>query len=93
MFCFLTEKFSVVDFEEGPQMVPSLWLSPDREFCFWPSWANTLDQVRYDKAIKKCPQPEEDWGREVVLRVRASGGMFWICSFFKSDQEPDALIH
>jgi len=66
--------FCVVDFDEGPQIIPSNWLSSDKKTALWPEWANVIDQVRFDRNVKRRPDPEEEWSRERVLRVRFHGG-------------------
>lgn len=62
-----------MDFKEGPQIIPDIWLTPDRKSCAWPTWAAECDQVTWDKRVREGHLPEKDWTEEPVLRERVSG--------------------
>jgi len=71
-------KYYVVDFEDGPTFVPGAWLTDDLALCAWPPWGKNVDQLAYDKRVKKLPSPEENWSECAVKRIRAKGGELYI---------------
>lgn len=61
-------RFSVVEFEDGLQLVPSNWLKGSSE-CFWPAHGNLK---KLDKNISQCEEPDDEiW--EIVKVVRIFG--------------------
>lgn len=61
-------RFSIIEFEDGLQLVPSNWLKGTSK-CFWPMHGNTK---RLHKSIIECEEPDdENW--EIVKVVRIFG--------------------
>lgn len=75
---FVTDKFYIVDFADGPSLVQGAWLSDDKKFCAWPPQADELYGLAYDKFLQKEEIfPEENWDIHDVLRIRYASGMFF----------------
>lgn len=72
---FCAGLYCVVDIEDGPQIISSNWLNDDKTAAYWPAWAtDKVDQVKFDKFVKKRPVPEQNWIFEKVLKIRSRGG-------------------
>ncbi|KAK3929625.1 Deoxyguanosinetriphosphate triphosphohydrolase-like protein [Frankliniella fusca] len=72
-------RYCLVDFEEGPQIIPETWLADDGKTCSWPSWGDDLltSQSTWDKAIRfNPPSPQSDWGEASIRRIRVRGSNF-----------------
>lgn len=52
--------YSVVEFEDGLQVIPNIWLSADFKYAFWPHYTNNK---RYEKA------PESTWLEHPIKRI------------------------
>lgn len=68
--------FTVVEFSDGLQIVPTIWLSTTKESCFWPSRFKT--QLRINRAILTSEMPKKkeecDWEQLPVKRIFGSAG-------------------
>jgi len=57
-------RFIVVLFEDGLQLIPSIWLSPDKKSCNWPPYIN---DIKIKKAINNEENPTKSWSLHKVL--------------------------
>lgn len=64
----MAEKYCIVEFEDGLQVIPNNWLSTDLKSAFWPHFTNNK---RYDKALME--EPESTWLKHPIIRMY---GMF-----------------
>lgn len=64
----------VVEFSDGLQIVPEVWLNTTKKTCIWPTHFKT--QLRINKAIitKEMPKGQCDWEELPVKRIFASAG-------------------
>ncbi|EFN65995.1 hypothetical protein EAG_13585, partial [Camponotus floridanus] len=58
--------YSVVEFEDGLQVIPNIWLSADFKYAFWPHYTNNK---RYEKAVKLMELPECTWLEHPIKRI------------------------
>ncbi|XP_063232477.1 uncharacterized protein LOC134536615 [Bacillus rossius redtenbacheri] len=58
-------KFHVVQFEDGLQVVPGIWLQ-EGELCYWP---DTESQTKLMKAICNAEPPSPEWLSLNILRI------------------------
>lgn len=58
--------YSVVEFEDGLQVIPNNWLSTDLKKAFWPRYINNK---RYDRAVKEMEEPESTWLEYPVQKI------------------------
>ncbi|KYN09078.1 hypothetical protein ALC57_18816 [Trachymyrmex cornetzi] len=59
-------RFSIVEFEDGLQLVPTKWLKGSSE-CFWPKHGNIK---RLHKNISECEDPDDvNWDIAKVVRI------------------------
>jgi hypothetical protein len=63
--------WSVVEFIDGIQLVPSNWINKNTGQCSWPTYAN---QTKTNRAIKEKEIPGENWPTHQVLRVFYNAG-------------------
>lgn len=69
--------YSIVEFEDGLQLIPNNWLREDLSKAFWPNFTNNK---RYDKAVKMMEEPECTWSEHPVRKIY---GTFCIFIFLK----------
>lgn len=72
----IRKKFSVVEFSDGMQIVPSCWINELRNDCIWPS--HIKSQYALDKVIAKTAVPQESttWDTCQIKRLFGSAGKF-----------------
>jgi len=58
-------RFSIIEFEDGLQLVPTNWLKGTSE-CFWPTHGNLK---RLHKNISECEEPDVNWDILKVVRI------------------------
>lgn len=58
--------YSVVEFEDGLQVIPNNWFSSDFKKAFWPCFTNNK---RYDIAVKQMEQPGYAWFKHPVQKI------------------------
>ncbi|XP_018398306.1 PREDICTED: uncharacterized protein LOC108776249 [Cyphomyrmex costatus] len=59
-------RFTIVLFEDGLQLVPSIWLAPNKKSCNWPPYTN---DTKIKKAISNEEIPTNTWSMHKVLRL------------------------
>lgn len=62
----MTDKYAIVQFEDGLQVIPTKWLNGDLTAAFWPNFTNNK---RYDKAVKLMEDPECTWMQHPVEKI------------------------
>lgn len=67
-------KFTIVEFSDGLQIIPSIWLNITKETCIWPSHFKT--QLRINRAIMTGEIPKEqcDWEELPVKKIFGTAG-------------------
>lgn len=72
----VNKKFMVVEFSDGLQIVPEVWLNITKKTCIWPSHFKT--QLRINKAIITKEMPKEQyegmWEELPIKRIFGSAG-------------------
>ena len=48
--------YTIVEFADGIEMEPTIWLSKDTKKCAWPPYKN---QIKINEAIAKIEDPEK----------------------------------
>lgn len=66
------KKFMIVEFSDGLQIVPEVWLNTTKKTCIWLSHFKT--QLRINKAIvtKEMPKEQCDWKELPIKRIFGS---------------------
>lgn len=66
--------YIIAEFNDGVQVIPSLWYNADRQSSFWPGHLKT--QLRINKAIisREIPKEESDWEILSVKRIFGTAG-------------------
>lgn len=74
----IQKKYSIVEFPDGIQIVPSCWINSDGNNCIWPSYMKS--QYALDKLLIKAMIPSETtkWDTCKIKRIFGSAGEF-IC--------------
>lgn len=72
--------YSVIwlDGEEKPRLVASKWIVENKDkqiFCFLPS---VEDKIRYNTAVFKLNEIEEQWNSSLVKEIKYQTGIFII---------------
>lgn len=68
-------KFLVLDFDDGPQVVPRIWISDSGKSVFWP---NITNMTAYYKAVESEIEPTSKW-TEIDFISEISSASKWIC--------------
>lgn len=55
----MSKSWCVVEFSDGIQIVPHLWITGDK--CYWPTYNGTNAQILFNKAVLEYLTPENDW--------------------------------
>lgn len=68
------KKFSVVEFPDGLQIVPSCWIDKDKNECIWPGYIKS--QYTLDRLLTKAIVPDETvkWDICRIKRIFGSAG-------------------
>lgn len=73
------EKYVVVEFEDGIQIIPRTWLNNDCTKAKWPDCYVTY--TRYDKAVRLMEEPQATWKEHTVVKI------FTSCSNYAQAQQ------
>lgn len=77
------KKYTVVEFEDGVALVPSLWLIEDGEKCRWPMYGDNA--MKFNFAVGSCEvPPAEDgslWTTLSVWQIICTASKFTIFPF------------
>jgi len=65
----MEELYSIVEFEDGLQMIPTSWLIKDKNAVCWPQFTS---HVRFAKVMQKNILPEDNWPMYNVKRILAT---------------------
>lgn len=60
------DRFHLVEFEDGMQVVPDNWIQEDTNKCWYPNCKTDKD---INKAIKKRFIPQDDWLSYPIKRL------------------------
>ncbi|XP_025266538.1 uncharacterized protein LOC105249811 isoform X2 [Camponotus floridanus] len=67
------EEYSIVEFEDGLQMIPTSWLIKDKNAAYWPQFTS---HVRFIKAVQKNILPDDNWPMYNVKRILATSNTY-----------------
>ena len=72
----MLKKFSIVEFADGMQIIPSSWMDADRQRSIWPSHIKNLYTL--NRTIMKgiVPVDHDEWEKCDIVRWFASAGIF-----------------
>jgi len=60
------KKYSVVEFEDGVQVIAHNWFTVDLKKTFWPHYTTN---GRYDIAVKHMEPPKSTWLQHPVKKI------------------------
>lgn len=81
IICFsMGNKYLIVEFEDGVQIIPSNWADANQVQAFWPHFKS---HIKYNMAVRNLLQPGADWQKCDILRVLYSTGVYIIRSLKK----------
>ncbi|KYN16064.1 hypothetical protein ALC57_11689, partial [Trachymyrmex cornetzi] len=60
------DKYSIVKFNDGLEMIPSSWITEDKEYAFWPTFSSN---VKFRKAVQKCVSKMENWPLHKIKKM------------------------
>lgn len=60
------QRFAIVEFEDGLQLVPSAWMSDNEKECFWPPHTS-LSKI--NRAISNCEVVSDNWQTLKIIRI------------------------
>lgn len=66
----MNRKYCVVEFDDGLQLIPTLWINSNNE-AFWPNFKTTN---KYNAAVKSIMPPSADWQKCQILKILYSTG-------------------
>lgn len=58
--------FSIAEFDDGLQLVPTTWLTNKNTLCKWPLH---LKQSKLNKAIEAREKPKENWIECKIVKI------------------------
>ncbi|XP_036140349.1 uncharacterized protein LOC118644825 [Monomorium pharaonis] len=64
------KKYVIVEFKNGLQIIPMIWLTSDLKRAKWPK--NYITNKRYDKAVKNMEKPESTWEEYPIMKIFTS---------------------
>lgn len=67
----MEEIYSIVEFDDGLQMIPTSWLIKDKNTAYWPQFTS---HVRFAKAVQKNILPDDNWSTYNVKRILTTSG-------------------
>lgn len=62
------EKYYIIEFEDGMQLIPYNWLNTSKSKAYWPNFTNML---KYEKAVRNMEPVGKDW-KLYVQRILGS---------------------
>lgn len=60
----MNDKYYIVEFKDGVQLVPAKWLDKSEKYCSFPFY----DKLRYDQAVKYNEDADHRWRKYKVIR-------------------------
>lgn len=63
------KRYSIVEFEDGLQLIPNNWFHEDRSKAYWPYFTSNM---RYEKAVQRMEEPELTWSKYPIVKILAS---------------------
>ena len=66
-------KFLVIDFTDGPQVIPRLWMTPSKKHVRWPEVRNMQTFYKIAKLEKK---PDSSWKKELIVKEICDASKF-----------------
>lgn len=64
------KKFVVVEFKDGLQIIPTIWLTSDLKRAKWPNCYTTYN--RYDRAVRYMEEPQSTWEEHPIIKIFAT---------------------
>ncbi|KYN02501.1 hypothetical protein ALC62_06676 [Cyphomyrmex costatus] len=64
------DKYVIVEFKNGLQIIPITWLTTDLNRAKWPN--SYITNKRYDKAVRYMEEPESTWEEYPVIKIYAT---------------------
>lgn len=65
----MEDLYSIVEFEDGLQMIPTSWLIKDKNAAHWPQMTS---HTRFIKAVQNRISPEDYWPIYNIKRTLAT---------------------
>ena len=65
------ENYVIVEFDDGIQIIPNLWINSDASKARWPTFTS---QKRYDKAVRLMEDCQDFWLEVPIKRILGSTG-------------------
>lgn len=66
---FPMERYTIVEFVDGLQMIPSSWITEDKKHAYWPTFTSN---ERFSKAVQKCVSKLDSWPLYDIKRILAT---------------------
>ncbi|XP_063234240.1 uncharacterized protein LOC134537581 isoform X4 [Bacillus rossius redtenbacheri] len=67
------EPYSIVEFSDGQQILPSKWITPKKSHAYWPAFTSNK---RYDTAVERLEPYEDSWKQFPLLRIMGTADTF-----------------
>lgn len=69
----MMEEYSIVEFEDGLQLIPTSWLTKNKSAAYWPQ---ITSYARFTKAVKERMQYNDSWILYDVKRVLSTANTY-----------------
>lgn len=73
-FVYVSGKFYLVDFDDGPAVVSGAWMSKDLKFCMWPPHASSMRPAQYYKFVENFSGNVDVTWKQLSVKVRHFSG-------------------
>lgn len=70
----INEEYLIVEFSDGVQLVPTLWLTPKKKNVYWPR-ATTMNG--YYKFVERKQVPEPNRTKEAIVILLGGAGKYY----------------
>lgn len=65
------EQYTIVEFDDGLQMIPSSWITENKKQVYWPPFTSNK---RFSQAVQKCISKMDSWPLYEIKRILATAG-------------------
>lgn len=70
----MEDLWSIVEFEDGMEMIPTSWIMEDKSAAYWPKFSSH----KFMKAVKNRIPYENEWSLFKIKKILASSSKLYL---------------
>lgn len=65
------EKYAIIEFVDGVEMIPYCWITEDKNYAYWPTFTTN---EKFRKAVQRCISHTDGWPLYEIKRILGTAG-------------------